>query len=276
MRTWLELRLGGRLEVFEVTPGVDVPGWVRAQVEAGAERILILGGDGTFRLVGAALLGRQTPLGLVPLGTNNNIAAALLLPRDPYEATEIALRAPAEWIAAGRIGEHVFFEGAGVGLEAELWPAGEAVVRHQLRRVLAAPLRLARTDAIDLEVELEPGDAQRSVRAVTLTISNAAMTGPHLVLAPGADIRKPVLHMTIYHDLTKLDMLVSAPRLRRGKQGRGYWIERLPFTWARIRSAGRPCSVHADGSLAGLLPVEVESIEHAVRVAAPIPPPVAS
>jgi diacylglycerol kinase (ATP) len=273
MRTWLELRLAERLEVLEVIPGVDVAAWVRDQADAGVERILVLGGDGTFRLVATALLRMETPVGLVPVGTHNNIAAALCLPRDPYEATEVALTARAEWIAAGRIGAEVFFEGAGVGLEAELWPAGEAVLRHQFQHVLAAPLRFARTDAVDLDVELEPGEIRRTVRAFTMTISNTAMIGPHLVLAPGADIREPILHLTIYHDLTKLGMLVSAPRIRRGKQGRGYWIDRFPFTWARIKSAQGRCAVHVDGSLVGQLPVEVESIGHAVRVATPTLPP---
>lgn len=274
LRRWLELRLARRLDMLEVGLGVDVPGWVRDRAGAAVKRILVLGGDGTFRLVGTALLGMETALGLVPVGTNNNIAEALRLPRDPYEATEVALTARARWIAAGRIGDEVFFEGAGVGLEADLWSAGEAMVRHQFRRVLNAPLRFAKTKAVDLEVELEPGEIRRSMRAFTMTISNSPLIGAHLVFAPVADIREPVL--SIYHDLTKLEMLASAPRVRRGKQGRGYRIERIPFTWARIKSSGAPCSVHAERSWAGLLPVEVESIARALRVAMPALSPVAS
>lgn len=268
VRPWLRLRLGERLDLCEVRPGVDVAAWARSRAEAGLERLVVFGGDGTFRSVAAALLGSELPVGLVATGTNNNIAAVLGLPSNPYEAAEVALAGEPTWVSAGRIGDYVFFEGAGVGLEADLFPVGEAIVRRRFGEILRAPLQLARQRGVDIEVELDSEPERIRVRAFTLTISNTPMTGAHLQFAPGLDIRDPALFMTVYHDLGRLDMVRAAPGLRQGTHGSGYRAAGHRFMHARIEAA-EPLHVHADGTLIGSLPVDVEAIPRAIRVALP-------
>lgn len=265
---WLRLRLGERLDLCEVRPGVDVAAWARGRAEAGVERLIVFGGDGTFRSVAEALLGSDVPVGLVATGTNNNIAAVLGLPPNPYEAAEVALAGEPQWISAGRIGGYVFFEGAGVGLEADLFPVGEAVVRRQFGEILRAPLRLARNRGVDIDIELDSAPERIRVHAFTLTISNTPMTGAHLQFAPDLDIRDPALHLTVYHDLSRLDMVRAAPGLRQGAHGSGYRAVGYSFLHARIE-AQESMHVHADGTLIGSLPVEVEAIPRAVRVVVP-------
>jgi diacylglycerol kinase (ATP) len=267
MRPWLRRRLGERLDLCEVRPGVDVAAWARSRA-ADLDRLLVIGGDGTFRSVAAALLGSEVPVGLVATGTNNNIAAVLGLPTNPYEAAEVALAGEPQWISAGRIGDYVFFEGAGVGLEADLFPVGEAIVRRRFGEILRAPLQLARRRGVDIEAELDSEPERIHVRAFTLTISNTPMTGAHLQFAPGLDIRDPALVMTVYHDLGRLDMVRAAPSVRQGTHGSGYRAYGYRFMRARIEAA-EPLHVHADGTLIGSLPVEVEAIPRAIRVVLP-------
>jgi len=270
VQPWLQLRLAERLDLCEVRSGVDVADWVRRRAEAGLERLLIVGGDGTFRSVASALLGSDVPIGLVATGTNNNIAAVLGLPSNPYQAAEVALAGEPQWISAGRIGDYVFFEGAGVGLEADLFPVGEAIVRRRFADILRAPLQLALNRAVDIDIDLDSVPEPIRVRAFTLTISNTPMTGAHLQFAPDVDIRDPALYMTVYHDLGRLDMLRAVPSLRQGTHGSGYRAVCYPFMHARIE-AREPLHVHADGTLIGSLPVEVEAIPRAVRVLLPAP-----
>jgi diacylglycerol kinase (ATP) len=239
-------------------------------VSLGCERILAFGGDGTFRTVAEALLGIDVRLGLVATGTNNNIARALGLPPDPHEATEIALTGSSEWISAGRINGYFFLEGAGIGLEAELWPVGEAVVRRRFREVLEGPLALARTVPAAVEIELEGPDYHEIVSAYTMTISNVAVTGAHLPLAPDADIRDPQLYLNVYRSLGPMGTLRTGLDLARKRAVRPEFVSRHPFMRGRINGS-EPLNVHADGSLIGTLPVEVESIPKAIRVVVPEP-----
>jgi diacylglycerol kinase (ATP) len=270
LEPWLRLRLRDRVEILKLTPEVDAGAWARERAEAGVSRILVFGGDGTFRSIAAALIGTETPIGLVACGTNNNIAATCGLPHDPHEAVEIALAEEPQWISAGRIGEYIFFEGAGIGLEADLWPVGEALVRHRFRDILDAPLRLAGDRSVELVIEIDPPSERQVVKAFTMTISNTPVTGAHLNLAPGIDIRDPALYLTVYHDLGRLKLIASAHQFSQGHKGHGYSIARHPFMRVKIQSE-YPCHVHADGTLIGTLPIDVVSIPKAVRVA--LPPP---
>jgi diacylglycerol kinase family enzyme len=270
LERWLKLRLGEELDLLELAPGVDIPEWARHEVSLGCERILAFGGDGTFRAVAEALLGIDVRLGLVATGTNNNIARALGLPPDPHEATEIALTGSSEWISAGRINGYFFLEGAGIGLEAELWPVGEAVVRRRFREVLEGPLALARTIPAAVEIDLEDPDFHETVSAYTMTISNVAVTGAHLPLAPDADIRDPQLYLNVYRSLGPMGTLRTGFDLARKRAVRPEFVSRHPFMRGRI-SGSEPLNVHADGSLIGTLPVEVESIPNAIRVVVPEP-----
>jgi diacylglycerol kinase (ATP) len=268
LENWLRLRLRDRVEILKIGPGVDASAWVRKQSETGVSRVLVIGGDGTFRSIAAALIGTETPVGLVACGTNNNIAATCGLPHDPHEAVEIALSEEPQWISAGRIGDYVFFEGAGIGLEADLWPVGEAIVRHRFRDILEAPLKLAGDRSVELVLEMDPPSERQIVKAFTMTISNTPVTGAHLNLAPGIDIRDPALFLTVYHDLGRLDLIASANQFRQGHKGHGYTTTRYPFMRLKIQSEF-PCHVHADGTLIGTLPIDVVSIPKAVRVALP-------
>jgi diacylglycerol kinase (ATP) len=265
---WLRLRFGDRLDALEIRPGVDLEAWSRSRAEAGCERILVFGGDGTFRSVASAILGSETAIGLVPVGSNNNIAAVLGLPANPYEATEVALSGMPQWVSAGRIGDYVFFEGAGVGLEADLWPVGEAMLRRNFGEVLRAPLQLARDRTVELSIDLDSLVSTLRVRAFTLTISNTPMTGAHIRLAPGVDIRDPALFMTVYEGLGRLHLLRHLPELRRETQRPIHRTLRYPFLRAHL-DAREALHVHADGTLIGSLPVDVEAIPKAVQVVYP-------
>ena len=86
-----------------------------------------------------------------------------------------AIAGEPQWVSAGRIGDYVFFEGAGIGLEADLWPVGEAIVRRQFREIMRAPLKLARDRAVVMEIEIDEQPKREKVRAFTMTISNTPM-----------------------------------------------------------------------------------------------------
>src|SRR6266567_7875803 len=206
LEPWIRLRLGDKVDIHKIEPGVDACAWARDRAESGCDRIVVIGGDGTFRSIAGALIGTETPVGLIATGTNNNISSTLGLPSDPHEAAEVALGGDPQRVSAGRIGDYVFFEGAGIGLEADLWPVGEALVRHRFRDILEAPLRLAGDRSVELVIEIDPPSERQIVKAFTMTISNTPVTGAHLNLAPGIDIRDPALYLTVYHDLGRLKL----------------------------------------------------------------------
>ncbi|MCW2810694.1 MAG: Diacylglycerol kinase family enzyme [Friedmanniella sp.] len=76
------------LETSKEDPGRAM---ITEAVEAGVDRVIGAGGDGTIRIVADGLAGTGIGLGLVPAGTGNLLARNLGLPLAEAEAIEVAL-----------------------------------------------------------------------------------------------------------------------------------------------------------------------------------------
>lgn len=91
-----------------------------AAVAAGADGVIVWGGDGTFNETATALVGTSIPLGLVPAGSGNGLAGALGLPRDPRVALGLAFDGRPRVIDAGRMAGRCFFNIGGIGFDARV------------------------------------------------------------------------------------------------------------------------------------------------------------
>jgi diacylglycerol kinase family enzyme len=112
------------LEVCE-TSGRDVAtGLAHEAVAAGADAVIVLGGDGTVNEVAQAIVNSHVVLGIIPAGTTNVMARAIGIPEDVVDASRfLAARLDGNGrtrINVGRIGERYFLFGAGMGLDAEV------------------------------------------------------------------------------------------------------------------------------------------------------------
>ena len=99
---------------------------VREACDAGAERVIAGGGDGTINAVVNALVGKgkkppPAVMGILPLGTANDFARGCGLPLDNLEAClRIACTAPAQAVDVGRMNKQSFINVASLGFGAEV------------------------------------------------------------------------------------------------------------------------------------------------------------
>ena len=110
-------------------------------LDAGAERVYVLGGDGTVRSVAALLLGRNMPLGIVPAGTANLLARDLGLPPEPERAIDALAEAQVRRIDVGRCNGAIFLCAAMFGMTTDLARAREAARGIGAWRMLPRLLR---------------------------------------------------------------------------------------------------------------------------------------
>ncbi|HJP72252.1 MAG TPA: acylglycerol kinase family protein, partial [Candidatus Limnocylindria bacterium] len=91
---WLRERLAMRpdAELLVTRRAGDAQEHASAAAARGADRIVAVGGDGTVQEVLNGLLARgASHVGIVPVGTGNDLARSLGLPRDPGAAWRIAM-----------------------------------------------------------------------------------------------------------------------------------------------------------------------------------------
>ena len=89
----------------------------------------VFGGDGTFNEVLNGL-GPRTPVGLIPGGGTSVLPRALGLPRDPVAVARRVAAGDERRIGLGRVNGHRFGFGAGIGLDAEIVRAVDALGRQ--------------------------------------------------------------------------------------------------------------------------------------------------
>jgi YegS/Rv2252/BmrU family lipid kinase len=191
---------------------------------AGADLVIAWGGDGTINEVGRALAQRmdegppsprrQAPaLGIVPGGSGNGLARALGIPFEPEKAIERALRAEPRTIDAGELGERMFFNIAGIGLDAHVAALVSTKVRH---RGFVPYLKGVAGDLLRYEpVEYAGTIDGRAFRtsALFVAVANSKQYGFGAEIAPRANLADGLIDVVIVEDRGLLGNLLRVPSL---------------------------------------------------------------
>ena len=140
----------------------------------GASLVLAWGGDGTVNEVASALAFRDAALAVIPSGSGNGLARELGIPLDPAGAFAVAFDGRDLVMDAGELDGHLFFNIAGIGLDARVaheFSAG-GLVRRGLARYLEITARELFTYTPDEHTIVTDGDSLRE-RTLLIAIANA-------------------------------------------------------------------------------------------------------
>jgi diacylglycerol kinase (ATP) len=181
------------------------------------DAIVAAGGDGTVREVVSPLLHTGVPLGVIPIGSGNDLVKSLGIPRDPVAAAEFALRGESRVIDAARADGTCFVNGMGIGFD--------AMVNHQTRAIanarpglslyVRALLRtLGKYKPVPLRVAAGETVADQDV--FLLAIGNGTTCGGGFRLTPHARVDDGLLDVTIVDPLSVPRLLMHLPKVFRG------------------------------------------------------------
>lgn len=217
-----------------------------------ADRLVVVGGDGTLRETLLGLDGDVTPVGLVPIGKANVVARELHIPRTPASAIRLLVRGQSRPIDVGTVGDTLFLAMVGIGYDGlvtegvrrlrESRAGGFVYARGGASAVYAAAglPALLRMGGPCLTVELD-GD-QLPVRYRHAIVSNTETYATGWAMTPGADPADGLLD----HQLNRraapwfLLWMLGASALRRRLpafvadygRGRSYVVRgSAPFAW---------------------------------------------
>jgi len=102
--------------VIFTTEARDVPKLARDAVKGGSTLIVAGGGDGTINAVASALVGTETVLGVLPLGTLNHFAKDLGIPAALESAVESLATGRVMAVDVGVVNGHIFVHTSALGL----------------------------------------------------------------------------------------------------------------------------------------------------------------
>lgn len=195
----------------------DVRRHAKQSVDEGVDRLVGVGGDGTFHLIIQELASSQCTLGLVPLGRGNDLACSLGIPRNAKEALDLALQGEDRKIDLGEVDGRYFGVYGGVGFDGEV---ARFVNRH--RKFLKGPLGYVLGTLSTLATFVPPvirivdDEGSFEGRAMFVVISNCPRFGGGMMVAPQAEVNDGYLDVTIVKKVSRLELLRVFPKVYRG------------------------------------------------------------
>jgi diacylglycerol kinase (ATP) len=236
-----------RIDVVETTSPEEMTRRARHAVDDGHERVIVAGGDGAVHYAIQGLAGSDCALGIVPVGSGNDLARALGIDAEPGAALRQALHGSARKIDLGRIGTRVFAGVVGLGIDGDVcrivgqqaaWIPGPAAYAYSALRSLAS------FRPPSLIVEYEGGSYSGPVLLAGL--ANSPLFGGGMRIAPGATLDDGCLDLVIVEPVPFLELLSVFPRVYRGSH-----LSHPAVHSARVRKASfladRPRTFYADG-----------------------------
>jgi YegS/Rv2252/BmrU family lipid kinase len=100
----------------ELIAGGDCAVRCRAIAERGDELLVVGGGDGTISAAASALVGTETLLGIIPLGTLNHFARDLGIPDKIDEAAKLIASRNARQVDVAEMNDRIFINNSAIGL----------------------------------------------------------------------------------------------------------------------------------------------------------------
>jgi diacylglycerol kinase (ATP) len=258
----------------------DLCSQARSAAAAGYNRLLILGGDGTFQDLVNALAGfPDAILGILPAGGGNDLADSLGLPHHPMRSAELLQKARIRPMDAVRVktsdgNERLYTGGGGVGLDAEAAYFASTTFRSltgRLRYLLSAARALMEYRPVQVNVQLRSGDSapsQIEAAVLLLAVLNTPSYGAGLRFAPAATTDDGLLNLVLIEDMSLFELLRALPRLLIWGEVRSPRIKRLTVKSLRIETRV-PCLFHGDGEILGFTPVEIAVVPRAFRILCP-------
>ena len=268
-------RIGLDAEVCVLPSAEAMRPFVRRQVEAGADRIGIAGGDGTVALAVQELAHTNTALGILTQGTFNNFATALHLPMEMPEALRVLKEGIVREVSLGKVEavRHVnqeqfrqfFTEAAGTGLFADglaLYGAGNG--KNLLRGLFLLTQMLFSLQAHRVRLVLD-GAVQIEQRAVLCAVANAYRMSYAVAVAPEAKLTDAVLDVVIVGNLSVRELLPYFLAMRAQTHLNLPKVQTLQASEVRIETR-RPQNVHCDDQVIGTTPVTLTLQPRALKV----------
>jgi YegS/Rv2252/BmrU family lipid kinase len=262
----------GSCEVHQTTGADDLAGLARAAAGRGCDVVVAAGGDGTVSAVAGGLVGTDSSLGILPLGTGNILARELGIPVELEAAVALLASGHARrTIDAMRAKGRHFFTQIGIGIDALMIRDTSREQKRRFGRLAYMWTAITRLMGFQPRVfRIDVGGGSKRFRASQVLLANSATLGQ----APftwGPDIRLDDGRVTvlIVRARTFGAYLSLAWNFLRHRHRDDPNVRYLEAEGTIRVETDRPLPVQADGEVLCDTPIEVEVVPGALRVVVP-------
>lgn len=231
--------------------------------------VIVGGGDGTLNAAVEGLVETQLPLGILPLGTANDLARTLGLPVTLPEACQVIANGNPQKIDLGWVNGKYFFNVASMGLSVQIT---RGLTKTAKRRwgvlAYAATAIQVLSKSRRFKAEIVCDGRSEKVKTVQIAVGNGRYYGGGMAVAEDAaidDERLDLYSLEIDH---WWQMALAMPALRRGTHAQSRWLQAWQGKEFFVY-ASKPRSINTDGEITTTTPAHFKVIPKAMTVLIP-------
>ncbi|BAU11198.1 lipid kinase [Leptolyngbya sp. NIES-3755] len=258
------------LELIEAP--IDRPTLLPQTIRENRDRVdfvIVGGGDGTLNAAVEGLVETGLPLGILPLGTANDLARTLGLPVTLPEACQVIANGKIQKIDLGWVNGKYFFNVASLGLSVQITRGLTKTAKKRwgvLAYAATAFQVLWKSRRFKAEIVCD-GRSQK-VKTVQIAVGNGRYYGGGMAVAEDAaidDERLDLYSLEIDH---WWQMALALPALRRGTHTKSRWVQSWQgkeiFVYVK-----KSKSINTDGEITTNTPAHFKVVPKALSVLVP-------
>lgn len=241
------------------------------------DMVIVGGGDGTLNAAVQGLVDTDLPLGILPLGTANDLARTLGIPTSVPEACQIIAGGQLRSIDAGWVNGKYFLNAASMGLSVKITRnlTSEAKRTWGVLAYAATAIQVlleARPFQAEIKWRTPNSDQEESVQVRTLQIAvgNGRYYGGGMAVAHDADVDDQRLDLYSLEVDHWWEIIFALPALRKGTQSQLSKVRTFEAQEIKVLTR-RPRSINTDGEITTKTPAHFRVIPQALSVFVPKP-----
>jgi diacylglycerol kinase (ATP) len=264
---------GYAVSVSPTTGPAAAGAMARAAIDAGAQLILVAGGDGTLNEVLDGMAGSSVPLGILPAGTANVLATEIGLGNDLERAARSIPHCVARRIAVGRLDSGLkpryFLSMAGAGFDARIVYGLNAQLKQRFGKGAYWLSGFGQASRRFPEFAVELDGATQTICSFAL-VSRVRNYGGDFEIAQHASLFDDRFEVVLFRGRSSLPYLKYLCGMIGGRLSGMRGVTFLTARRVRVFDpADRRVYIQVDGEYAGRLPAEISLVPDAVSLLVP-------
>lgn len=231
--------------------------------------VIIGGGDGSVNAAIEGLLETHLPIGVLPLGTANNLARTLGIPSDLAGACQTVAQGQIQAIDLGWVNGRYFLNVAGIGLSADINRSVEKKLKRRwgvIAYMMTALKLIFKQRRMRAEIHCNGEVVQ--TKTYQITVCNGRHYGSGLTVAADATINDQRLDLCSLEIQHWWQVFWLLPALTRGEYAAGRGIRVLQGQAIEIYTR-HPAAIDTDGEITTQTPAQFKVIPAAISVYVP-------
>ena len=258
------------IDVLEAQPEADESlSALVVRHRSDVDLVIVGGGDGTLNAAIDGVIRSGLPLGIIPLGTANDLARTLAIPTEVEHACKVISDGHTRMVDVGEVNGKCFFNVASMGLSVDITRRLTKDVKQTwgvlayLKTALQALYR-----ARLFQAEIETGKETVVARTVQIAIGNGRHYGGGMTVCNEAEIDDQQLDFYSLEIRHWWQILFLLRRLRTGELAPSRYVRTMRGKSFTVRTR-RPRSINTDGEITTKTPATFRVIPNALSLFVP-------